>query len=535
MDRKTGKAFTLSNNALSGNAPRSIGNNILVDRNAQIEKLTKESKALKQKVDQLEKENNNLKKSIYDLSVRYAATLQQGSAAQAYRPGAFAVDPDDLSSDLATRTHKVITQAVQEVQNESADDYGKSYRDKSTEGLEFEMKYEFKGHFGAVYSVRYSRNGKLLVSGSFDKTVRIWDAMTTQKEIGCLKGHNLNIADVSWSLDNARLVSGSYDQTCKVWDIESGRLLSSWDTNGFVQCVGWDATENHTFFYGTSRCVLGMTDLRVPAAQTPSPTSSSYADGMGIRIPTLPYGLGDDESSSTSFALTNDHMINSLYVNRDGIHVTTGDGGGWLKVWDIRNRQCVQQVLNDLSQKPISHITVGGRHGAAAAREGDEARYLAANSYDNVIKVYDRGPNPPQSEARLVHVLKGFKGRNWPIKSSFYRGAEYQSYFSKQSSATRDPYYGDGDKPTLDDDMSGLEIHRVQEASALLATGSADPYAYIFGVGQDSSKLLQRLDGHTDRVYAVDFHPSEPLLATCSADFTVKIWGPAQNRSKARS
>jgi COMPASS component SWD3 len=35
---------------------------------------------------------------------------------------------------------------------------------------------------------------------------------------------------------------------------------------------------------------------------------------------------------------------------------------------------------------------------------------------------------------------------------------------------------------------------------------------------------LQRLDGHSDRVYAACFHPKEPILASCSADFSVKIW-----------
>ena len=35
---------------------------------------------------------------------------------------------------------------------------------------------------------------------------------------------------------------------------------------------------------------------------------------------------------------------------------------------------------------------------------------------------------------------------------------------------------------------------------------------------------MQRLEGHADRVYATHFHPHEPILASCSADFTLKIW-----------
>lgn len=37
--------------------------------------------------------------------------------------------------------------------------------------------------------------------------------------------------------------------------------------------------------------------------------------------------------------IRNDAMINTLYVSRDGVHVTTGDSQGYLKVWDVRNRE----------------------------------------------------------------------------------------------------------------------------------------------------------------------------------------------------
>ena len=49
-----------------------------------------------------------------------------------------------------------------------------------------------------------------------------------------------------------------------------------------------------------------------------------------------------------------------------------------------------------------------------------------------------------------------------------------------------------------------------------------------------TGELVQRLRGHTDRVYSVDFHPHEPLLASSSADFTVRLWAAAAARSNAR-
>lgn len=45
-----------------------------------------------------------------------------------------------------------------------------------------------------------------------------------------------------------------------------------------------------------------------------------------------------------------------------------------------------------------------------------------------VLRVYDRGMDPPKSELRLVHSLKGFKNKNWPIKSSFYCGSGCKPY-----------------------------------------------------------------------------------------------------------
>ena len=72
--------------------------------------------------------------------------------------------------------------------------------------------------------------------------------------------------------------------------------------------------------------------------------------------------------------------------------------------------------------------------------------------------------------------------------------------------------------------------------SVLLATGSADNDTYLFDVGggNGSGELIQRLRGHTDRVYTVDFHPLEPLLASASADFTVRLWAPPTLRTTSR-
>jgi WD40 repeat protein len=45
-----------------------------------------------------------------------------------------------------------------------------------------------KGHSGSVSSVAFSPDGKLVVSASYDKTIRLWDAVTGAA-LQTLKGH----------------------------------------------------------------------------------------------------------------------------------------------------------------------------------------------------------------------------------------------------------------------------------------------------------------------------------------------------------
>jgi WD40 repeat protein len=64
-----------------------------------------------------------------------------------------------------------------------------------------------------------------IVSGSLDKTVRLWDA-TTGKPMGePLTGHTDKVISVAFSPDGLKIVSGSLDKTLRLWDVSWESLL----------------------------------------------------------------------------------------------------------------------------------------------------------------------------------------------------------------------------------------------------------------------------------------------------------------------
>jgi WD40 repeat protein len=81
-----------------------------------------------------------------------------------------------------------------------------------------------EGHDSVVTSVNFSPDGKTLVSGSGDKTIKLWNVETGQ-EIRTLKGHDSVVSSVNFSPDGKTLVSGSWDNTIKLWNVETGKEI----------------------------------------------------------------------------------------------------------------------------------------------------------------------------------------------------------------------------------------------------------------------------------------------------------------------
>ncbi|NJM23326.1 MAG: WD40 repeat domain-containing protein [Richelia sp. SM1_7_0] len=85
------------------------------------------------------------------------------------------------------------------------------------------------GHNDSVNTIAASSNGKYIISGSSDKTIRVWNLKT--KEYLILKGHTEAVNSVIVSYDSRYCLSASGDKTIKIWNIETEENISIRDIN----------------------------------------------------------------------------------------------------------------------------------------------------------------------------------------------------------------------------------------------------------------------------------------------------------------
>jgi RNA polymerase sigma factor (sigma-70 family) len=85
-------------------------------------------------------------------------------------------------------------------------------------------KHTLRGHTDAVLAVAFAPDGKLVATGGKDGLVKLWD-VKTGKETASLKGHTV-VRALSFAPDGKTLASGGEDETVRIWDAKTGAELA---------------------------------------------------------------------------------------------------------------------------------------------------------------------------------------------------------------------------------------------------------------------------------------------------------------------
>ncbi len=91
--------------------------------------------------------------------------------------------------------------------------------------MTWHLKNEWVAHANSVFTVRYTPDAKLLLSGSRDARLKVWDAATNYHQAAEVVAHLYAINHLDFSPDGKHFVTCSMDKSIKVWDTEKLKLL----------------------------------------------------------------------------------------------------------------------------------------------------------------------------------------------------------------------------------------------------------------------------------------------------------------------
>jgi serine/threonine protein kinase len=87
------------------------------------------------------------------------------------------------------------------------------------------------GHSGSIKCITFSRDGRRLVSGSDDKSTRVWD-VSSGREVLRLGRHTAGINAVAFVGESNQIVTASKDQSVRQWDLRSGLETECFEVSG---------------------------------------------------------------------------------------------------------------------------------------------------------------------------------------------------------------------------------------------------------------------------------------------------------------
>ena len=158
----------------------------------------------------------------------------------------------------------------------------------------------FKGHTDYVNSVAFSPDGKYILSGSRDKTLKLWE-VSSGREVRTFEGHKSHVSSAAFSANGEYAISTSSDSTVRLWSIKSGKEIAM-----IVNFKGeeWVIMTPEGFFNSSTK---GAENLNVKVGNIVSSIDQFYnalyrPDLVRAKLHGDPEGIVADANAKTNLA-----------------------------------------------------------------------------------------------------------------------------------------------------------------------------------------------------------------------------------------
>jgi len=252
---------------------------------------------------------------------------------------------------------------------------------------------EFSGHKGAVQAVRFSRDGSMLVSGSRDNSVKVWD-VATGTAVKTFRGHYSGVSDVAFDHDGRRVVSAGRDHQTIVWSVdnyEEFRTLYGRTLDGHE-----DVVLSASFSADGERIVTASRDRTARTWETSTgELLKVYEEGheyLASQAELLPDGrvlvtsaaddtvrFWDVTTGAELWRLSGTGRSAALAISSDGQWLVTGSDTNEVLVWDVR------AALDQNETEPVARLAGHNANVTAVAFHPDSNLCLTGDAKGRCI------------------------------------------------------------------------------------------------------------------------------------------------------
>lgn len=127
---------------------------------------------------------------------------------------------------------------------------------------------DFHEHTEAVTSLQWnaSHYSHLLLTSSLDRKVKIWDCFSLKRCVRTLTCHEAGVKSALWTVDGENVLSGGFDKTVKLTDAQYSRTFQEFDHTAFITCLQLCPSDPQLFLAGTDDSAIYCWDMRVGEA-----------------------------------------------------------------------------------------------------------------------------------------------------------------------------------------------------------------------------------------------------------------------------